>query len=281
MTKVFLTGHRGFIGSYLIKDLKKNYNIVTFKRRINKENYEDLINFQSASVVVHAAASTGILKSWDSPDKLIENNTFLTKSIIDYCLKNNSFLIYISSYLYGETKNFPTPETEELKTNNPYAESKKISEDMCFFHQKKSGLNVTVVRPFNIYGYFENNNQLIMSVIKQIVQKKEILVSGLNPKRDLLYIKDFCELLRKIIKNELANEIFNAGSGNNYSVKEVIDTIQKLYSSNLPINCLNEERENEIFETKADISKAKKLLNWEPIWSLDKGILDTINHIKL
>lgn len=280
MTRVFLTGHSGFIGTYFLRYFENYFKIITFKKRINKENYSDLLNFESANVVVHAAAKTSISSSWSNPEKMIENNIFLTKSIIDYCLKNNAFLIYISSYLYGEARCLPTPETAELKINNPYSQSKKICEEICLFHRKNSGLNVTLIRPFNIYGYFKSNNQLIMTIINQITKKKEITVSDLNPRRDWLYIKDFCDLLKIIINKMITNEIFNAGSGKNYSVDEIIQIIQELYPSNLPVNCLNEERKNEIFETRADISKAKKLLKWEPVWTIEEGINDTLKHLQ-
>ena len=77
----------------------------------------------------------------------------------------------------------------------------------------------------------------------------------------------------------ITNEIFNAGSGK-IILSMSIQIIQELYPSNLPVNCLNEERKNEIFETRADISKAKKLLKWEPVWTIEEGINDTLKHLQ-
>ena len=74
MTRVFLTGHSGFIGTYFLRYFENYFKIITFKKRINKENYSDLLNFESANVVVHAAAKTSISSSWSNPEKMIENN---------------------------------------------------------------------------------------------------------------------------------------------------------------------------------------------------------------
>ncbi len=276
MTKIFITGHKGFIGSYLFKFLEKDYQIVTIDKKISKNDPGNLNNFEKSNIVIHAAANTGIQKSWENSDEFYQDNIFSTKAIIDYCLKHDATLIYISSYLYGNTKILPTPETVKLIAMNPYASSKKECEELCLYYQKKSLLKLVIVRPFNIYGYFKKSHQLIMSILNQAIKEKKVVVSDLQPKRDMLYIIDFCKFIRNLIEKNIVNDIFNVGSGENYSVKEIIEIIQKLSNSHFQVHCTNELRKNEIFETRADISKAKKTLNWQPSWSIEKGILATI-----
>ena len=73
-------------------------------------------------------------------------------------------------------------------------------------------------------------------------------------------------------------EIINIASGVSYSVSEVIQMIQKIKQTNLKINSSNEIRNDEIMDTRADINKAKKLLNWSPIWTFEKGIKDISSY---
>tara|TARA_Y100000590_G_scaffold55884_4_gene58559 strand:+ start:15152 stop:15997 length:846 start_codon:yes stop_codon:yes gene_type:complete len=276
MTKILISGENGFVGSNLKDHLEKKYKIISFPKRLDRSNNQFLREFETSDILIHCAASTNIGNSWNSFDELLQSNIESTKCVIDYCIKNNTFLIFISSYLYGNTKILPTPETEKIRVNNPYALSKKICEEMCIFYQKNLGLKLTIVRPFNIYGYSTTKQCLVMSIINQIKNNHKITIKDLKPRRDLIYIKDFSEFIEKIIEKNLYSEILNAGSGVNHSISEIIDMIQSFHSKKYPVENFNDERQNEIFETLADISKAKKLLNWAPKWKFREGIKDMI-----
>ena len=272
MLNILVTGEKGFIGSYLKNYLNKNYNVISFPKRICFKNQLLLNKFQSSEVVVHAAAKTSINQSWISPKDLIKNNLESTKCIIEYCIKNDASLIFISSYLYGNTKKLPTSEKDVIRINNPYAHSKKLCEDLCKLYQKKHGLRLTIVRPFNIFGYFRDSDLLIMSIFKKIQKEKNIIITALKPKRDFLYIDDFCRMVELIIKKNIFDQVFNAGSGVNFSIDKIIRIVQKICSSDLKVKISSNSRKNEIFETLADISKAKEFLDWEPEWSFEDGI---------
>ncbi len=275
MVNILVTGEKGFIGSYLRSYLNRNHNVISFPKRISFKNRLQLINSQSSDAVVHAAAKTSINQSWNSPKDLIKSNLESTKCIIEYCIKNDALLIFISSYLYGNAKNLPTSEKDEIKINNPYAHSKKLCEDLCRIYQKKNGLRLSIIRPFNIYGYFKDSDLLIMSIFRRIRKEKSIIVTDLKPKRDFLYIDDFCKMVELIIKKNITDQVFNAGSGINFSVNEIIEIIQKICSSDLKVKISSNNRKNEILETLADISKAKELLDWQPEWSFEDGIKQT------
>ena len=118
-----------------------------------------------------------------------------------------------------------------------------------------------------------------MSIIRQFRDNNKILIRDLKPKRDFIYIRDLCELIKNIIDKNTQNHIFNAGSGKSYTIKEVIDLVQSLNKYNVPVEVLGHERRNEIHETQADISKAKELLGWEPKWSLKDGISEILDLI--
>ncbi len=281
MTKVLITGHNGFIGSYLTTELKKNFYINIIKYKINKSNSNKFLKSAHSDIVIHSAAKTDILKSWDNEYDIINYNLEITRQVIEYCLKNDSFLIFLSSYLYGNAHDLPTSEKASIKVNNPYAISKKICEEECQKYVLNSGLKLSVIRPFNIYGYYPNGNQIVMKIINQIIYDKKIKVNDLIPKRDMLYIKDFCNFINLLIKKLPKNEIFNVGSGLSISIDEMIIKIKKIFNSSAEVIVSNEARPNEIYETQADISKANKLLKWQPTWSFEEGIKDIKSKIIL
>jgi nucleoside-diphosphate-sugar epimerase len=118
---------------------------------------------------------------------------------------------------------------------------------------------------------------LIQFVISQLETSKIIKVKDLIPKRDYIYIDDFTDaILNSLTLNSNFN-IFNIGSGQSYSVKEVIDIIQKLLNTKASVESENERRKNEIMDTIADISMANKTLKWSPKISFIEGIQNILN----
>ena len=277
MKNILVTGASGFIGTNLSSKLSKEskYNIIKIDR-----SFGDITNpitwskFPKCEIVVHLAGRTFVPDSWIDSKNFININVIGTDLALNYCKKNNSKLIFLSSYLYGVPKKIPIDESEPVKTTNPYTLSKKIAEDLCNFYSKNYGVDVLILRPFNVFGPNQKEHFLIPSIIKQIDLAKEINVKDLKPKRDFVYIKDLVEAIIKTIDLKEKFEIINIGSGVSYSVFQVIETIQKIKGTNFKIKSTEEIREDEIMDTKADIKKAKKLLDWSPVWTFEKAIKD-------
>ena len=273
MSKILITGDNGYVGSMLKPFLKeRGMKIFTFKKKINKSLVKDK-SIPRVDTVVHLAAKTNIPDSWDYKNDFINQNINSTKYILDYCIKYNSILIFISSYLYGNTKIIPTSENVSLKSLNPYSLSKKICEDICKFYQKNYGLELIIIRPFNIYGPNQDRSRLIANIIYQVKNNKnEITLNSLSQKRDYVYIEDFCDLIYTLILNNVKKGIFNLGSGKSYSINSVVKIIQKITKDKKTIKTRNVNRRNDVIETKADVRKLFLLLGWKPKWSLEKGI---------
>ena len=181
-------------------------------------------------------------------------------------------MIFVSSYVYGRPQNLPIGEEHPAASFNPYTESKIIGERLCLKYSQDHGLPVSIVRPFNLYGKGLNEELLIPTVIRGAKNGK-IAVDDQRPKRDYLYISDFVDLLSLLsVYDQVGCEIFNAGSGVSHSVREVIETVSSMYDHEIEIHSRNRERKNEIFETRADISKATELLHWKPAVSLVEGL---------
>ena len=173
--------------------------------------------------------------------------------------------------MYGKADKLPTNENAKIKINNPLALSKATAEEICKFYSKNYGVKVIIIRPSNIYGPGQANFWLIPQILKKFKSEK-ILMNNLNIRRDLIYIVDFINAVTKSIYIKKKFEIINIGSGRSYSIIEIIKTIQRISKKNILIKSKNIRRKNEISQTKLDITKAKKILKWKPLWNLEKSL---------
>ena len=282
MSRIIVTGAAGFVGKHLVKKLKNtDYEVIEVTRKYGEiTEATTWNNLPRADVVVHLAAKSFVPESWISISEFLSCNLGGTIEALNYCKSRNSKLVYISSYLYGNPKKLPITESDELFVNNPYALTKKMAEEACQFYADNLGVPVTILRPFNVYGVGQSDQFLIPSLIKQIITQNEIHVKDIIPKRDYLYIEDLTSAIAKAINYQTNFDIFNIGSGVSHSVKDLIDIIQYTAGTSYPVYSESSRRKNEIMDTIADISHAKKLLNWEPLWSLNEGIKETLNKLR-
>ena len=279
MSKILLTGSTGFVGKNLLpKLINLGYDVIQLSSKdgdIAKQ--ETWINLPQTEIVIHLASKTSVPESWTKSYDYINCNLMGTVNALNYCKQHNSKLIFISSYLYGNPDQLPIDENASLKPTNPYALSKLLSEQACEYYSKSENIKIVILRPFNIFGPGQSNNYLIQFIISQLETSNIIKVKDLIPKRDYIYIDDFTDAIVKSLTLNSNFNIFNIGSGQSYSVKEVIDIIQNLLNSDASVESENERRKNEIMDTIADISMANKTLNWSPKISFIEGIHNILN----
>ena len=274
MIDVIVTGGSGFIGSRLVKSLEKQgLKILSLSSKtLDITSLSSWLNLPKAKFVYHLAGKSFVPNSWDPKNKIFETNVLGTKNALSYCKNNKSKLCFASSYIYGIPDKLPLNEEDIVKPNNPYALSKYISEELCRFSSEFENISITILRLFNVFGPKQNSNFLIPSIIKQVNHKKRIEVRDLEPKRDFIYVDDVVEAFLSCLNSTDGFNIYNIGSGKSYSVKEAISLIQNINGKKLPVYSLQNERINEIDDVLADISKAKKFLNWIPKYTFKEGI---------
>ena len=280
MTRIIVTGAKGFVGKYLvIKLASAGYQVFEVTRELGDITESSTWNnLPQADVVIHLAAKSFVPDSWTDISGFMSCNLGGTIGALNYCKSRNAKLVYVSSYLYGNPKKLPITESDELSVNNPYALTKKLAEESCQFYAESFGVPVTILRPFNVYGTGQSDQFLIPSLINQVSAKKEIHVKDLEPKRDYLYVDDLTSAITQAVSYQGNFDIFNVGSGISYSVKELIDIIQRCAGTDLPVFSESARRKNEIMDTVADISHAKEVLKWQPVWSLEDGIKRMIDN---
>ena len=275
--KIIVTGSSGFIGKNLMEEFKNEaYELYGFSSKdgdiCDQQTWEKM---PKVDVIIHLAAKTFVPDSWEEEKNFIEINSLSLLNAIKYCKKNNSRLIFLSSYIY-ENSLIPLKEDSDISPSNPYALSKLLAEEICKFYKKTSNLDVIILRPFNVYGPYQNELFLIPKLIKQISDNKKIVVFDTLPKRDYIYIVDLINAIKKSILYRGESYIFNIGTGKSYSVLEVINTLQKICKTNLPIETINKERKMESEDSIADIDLAKRELLWHPEYSFEKAMKEFI-----
>tara|TARA_Y100000816_G_C26056048_1_gene554168 strand:+ start:406 stop:1248 length:843 start_codon:yes stop_codon:yes gene_type:complete len=280
MNNVLVTGSSGFIAKNLLPKLSEEQYRVT---KINSKSGDicDGKTWHSIpknDTVIHLAGATYVPHSWNNPALFFKTNLLGTICALKYCKEHSAHLVFLSSYLYGNPTKLPIDENSKLYANNPYALSKKMAEEACQFFAKSHQIDVTVLRLFNVYGPDQSTNFIIPSIINQIDSNAIVKVADLEPKRDYVYIKDVVRAIVKSMKYKNKFTAINIGFGKSHSVEELINTIQDIKNTKCLVKSSGIRRKDEIMDTVADIKMAKKLLKWEPRYSLQDGLNEIINN---
>ncbi len=301
MAKVIVTGGSGFIGSHIVDALvKKGCEVIV----IDKQNPEypnknafytkiDIANLDDVTegfevflpdYVIHCAAQARIQKGIDDPIGTFEANCRGTLNILlaSYEVKVKRVIYSASCSAYGLSH---TPQKENMPVFplNPYALYKFFGEELCRIFSEIYGLKTVSLRYFNVYGPRMSLEDIYSAVIARFLDqwKREnafTVVSDGHQSRDFIHVFDVvrANLLAISSKNVGMGEVINIGSGKSHTIIELADIIG---GRDYPW-ILIEPRMGEVRATRADITKAKKLLNWKPKISLEQGIEMLKNEIK-
>ena len=274
MKSVLVTGADGFLGHHILRDLTGHGFDVLPKRRTDGDVTRSTTwdKFPASDFLVHLAGLTFVPASWENPTDFVQSNSISTSHALDFCRKNKTKLIFLSTYLYSPKLSTPIKETDEIDPANPYALSKFLGEQLCSFYAKQFGVEVIILRPFNVFGSGQNSRFLIPSIISQATKGDEISVLDIRPARDYVFIEDLLDAVHKSITSDLHFGVINVGTGVASTVEQLIFSLADVIGRELTIKSSNLERFGEINSTQADISQAKLLLGWQPKWSLSQGL---------
>ena len=155
--------------------------------------------------------------------------------------------------------------------------SKVLAEDCCAFYAAQMGVDVLVIRPFNIYGPGQASRFVVPALVEQLLDpvKPEVSVADARPRRDFLYVDDLVELLIDAVGSPAVGTV-NAGSGHSHSIQEVFDLLREITGIDKPLVQSGENRRGEIMDVVAEIGRARQLLNWQPMTELQDGLRMTV-----
>ena len=290
-----VTGGAGFIGSHLTKYLimkGHTVNVIDDLRRGSFENLKEIkdkIIFHEINIldydkikdvaknvdgVFHQAALGSVPDSFKEPEEYHKVNALGTENILKLAKEFGFKVVYASSSsVYGNQEKYPIKEDTEKKPLNPYGESKLKCEE---FAKKYANLGVKVIglRYFNVFGIGQNLSYagVIPKFIDRLVQHKPPIIYGDgNQLRNYIFVDDVVEANIRAFESKIDHEFINIATGTMISVKELAELMIRL--SGLSIKPIYEKaREGDIFKSQADISLAKKLLDWEPKITLEEGL---------
>lgn len=237
-------------------------------------------------VVFHLASLIAIPYSYRAPVSYVETNVKGTLNIMQACLaeKVGKIVHTSTSETYGTAIYTPIDERHPLQGQSPYSASKIGADKIAESFWLSFDLPVATIRPFNTYGPRQSARAVIPTIITQALTRNEVHLGALNPVRDLNFVKDTVEGFIKIAASDRAvGEVINIGFGQGISIGDLATKIFKLLDRE-PKIVTDTERlrppKSEVLKLICDNSKAKQLLNWQPNYSLDQGLNETIVYIR-
>lgn len=266
---ILVTGSGGFIGKALCLALKgKNHQVIELSRANGNVRFSSTFEpFEYLQIdhVFHLAASGTIPESWANTPDYLDNIIAGTSQVLEFCKRHQASYTYVSSYMYGMPQYLPIDEKHPIASANPYALSKRLSEEVCKFYSSEFSLKGTIIRPFVIFGRGQKEDFLIPMLIKQVMEENEIVVNDLIPKkRDYLYIDDFIDALLTTFNGKLEPEAYNIGMGVSYTIVELINLMQEIADTQKPVSDRGIVRKNDYPDVIACIQKAANELKWKP-----------------
>lgn len=298
-TKIYIAGHNGMVGSAIWRLLKKRgYNNLIGKSRAdldlrNQAAVSNFFNKENPEIVIDAAAVVGgILANHNYPYKFLMDNLFIQNNLIDAAHKTHctKFVFLASSCIYPKLAPQPLKEeyilTSSLEpTNEWYAIAKLSGVKACEAIKKQFDKDFISLMPTNLYGPFDNFDYETSHVLPSMIRKfHDAKLNGNSPvtlwgsgkpKREFLHVDDLAEAVIFILENNLKDSIYNVGTGNDLSIRELAEMIQKIIGHNGEI----------IWDSKKPDGTPRKLLDvsrlanagWTASIPLEKGITDTYN----
>ena len=302
MKKTLVTGGAGFIGSHLVNALvKRGNNIIVLDnfstgRPQNLDHVKEKIQiiecdlsqpgkwqdlFENVNYVFHLAALADIVPSIENPDSYYQSNVNGTFNVLEACRKYQvKKIVYsASSSCYGIPDEYPTKETAEIRPQYPYALTKNLGEQLIMHWCQLYELRAVSLRFFNVYGPRSRTSGTYGAVFgvflaQKLADKPFTVVGDGTQTRDFTFVSDVVEAIIAAADSYVSGEIINIGSDNTYSVNRLVELLGGDVV-HIP------KRPGEPDCTWADTTKAKKLLNWQPKVSLEKGVsilLDNIDY---
>lgn len=291
--KTVITGGCGFIGSHVVDEALKRGHEITVIDNLSTGRLENLAHLKNNVKIVkadisqpgnwidqlshtdnliHLAALADIVPSIQNPDAYFHSNVLGTLNVLQASHKAGikRFIYAASSSCYGITKQHPTPETEPIQPEYPYALTKRLGEELVLHWAKVYKLPSLSLRFFNVYGPRSRTSGTYGAVFgvflaQKIANKPYTVIGNGKQSRDFTYVTDIAKAVMTAIESNKTAEVYNIGSGASISINRITELLggNRIY---IP------KRPGEPEMTFADISKIKRELGWNPEVSIDQGI---------
>lgn len=295
--KIYVAGHRGLVGSALVRKLEKEGFINILTRSHNEldltrqADVEEFFETEKPDYVILAAAKVGGIHANDTyPADFIMKNLQIECNVIDAAYKNQvqKLLFLGSSCIYP--RECPQPIKEEYllsdyleKTNEAYALAKIAGLKMCSYYNKQYGTDYISVMPCNLYGINDNfsleNSHVLPALMRKFHEAKikgepTVMVWGSGkPLREFLNVDDLADACLFLMDNYQGDEFFNVGYGEEVSIMELAQMVKQTVGFQGEI-IMDASKPDGTMRKLTDISRIKSL-GWKPEITLEQGLKET------
>ncbi len=308
--KILVTGGAGYIGSICVEELlNAGQEIFVFDNLSegHRAAIDDRAEFIEGDLaerpmlfetlerirpeaVVHFAANALVPESMTNPSKYFRNNVGNGINLLEACVRAGvgKFVFSSTCAIFGTPKQVPITEDDAKEPINPYGESKLMFERILHWYQQQHGLQYVCLRYFNAAGasrkfgeHHRVETHLIPNVLKvSLDQKPHVEIYGTDyPTPDGTCVRDYIHIIDLAEAHMLAlkwdgSDVFNLGSGDGYSVRQVVETARKVTGHKIPV-IEKPRRPGDPPKLVGDSTKIRKVLGWKPRFDSLEAIIDS------
>ncbi len=306
---VLVTGAGGFIGSHLTERLVRDGHrvrvFVRYNGRDDRGHIDRLDREVQASIdvyrgdlkdpeavrkavsgrewVFHLGALIAIPYSYQNPLDVVQTNVAGTCHVLDACRDSETLervILTSTSEVYGTAQYVPIDEKHPLRGQSPYAASKIGSDALGESYHRSFGLPVAILRPFNTFGPRQSARAIIPTIISQALSLPVVRLGSLEPRRDLTYVKDTVAGFVAIAGCDAAlGRVVNIGRGDDISIGELVERIGARLGRPIAVEvdpARVRPAASEVGRLLAGNTLARELMDWQPRFSLDQALDETI-----
>lgn len=306
--KALVTGGAGFIGSNLAEELitkghhvtvidnlsVSDQNVSRLKKigatvhQVDIVNYDKILpHFKNQDIVFHLAAMNRAQRSIEQPLEANNVNVTGTINVLEAARQSNvkKVIFVSSSSVYDPARTEPLTEDMPLKPSHPYGVGKLAGEHYTRVYHELFGMQTITLRYFSVYGPRQlgtiDKPGVVAKFIHQALSDTPLDVFGDGTQqRNFSYVKDVVQFTLKAAETESAiGEVFNIAAEQEISVLELAETVQHVTGKDVGIKNLPRPK-GDPDRNPVDVSKAKKILNYEPQYTFEQGIKETVDWYK-
>ncbi|OGR98258.1 MAG: NAD-dependent dehydratase [Elusimicrobia bacterium RBG_16_66_12] len=311
--RVAVTGAGGFIGSHLTEELARRGAAVRALVRYNSRTHWGFLERTEPAlarridvlsgdltdpylidklvagneVVFHLGALIAIPYSYQAPAQYVETNVKGTLHVLEASLRHKvKKVVHTStSEVYGTALYAPIDEKHPRQGQSPYSATKIGADALVESFHRSFGLPTAIARPFNTYGPRQSARAVIPTIASQILAGSPVVrVGSVSPVRDFNFVADTVEGFLAIAGSPSAvGTDINLGSGRAVTIGETAHLLMKLCGRTVPIatdRARIRPRKSEVLRLICDNRKARRLIGWRPLWTLEKGLAATVDYVR-
>lgn len=303
--KILITGGAGFIGSNFVHYINENYDyeIVVLDKLTyagNKDNLKEIIDniqfikgdignendvsnaMKDCDLVVNFAAETHVDRSIEDPSIFVKTDVIGTYNLLEHARKYDveKYLQISTDEVYGSIENGSFSEKSNIDPSSPYSASKAGGDVLVSAYHKTYGLPILITRSSNNFGPYQYPEKIIPLFILKAMKNEQLPVYGDGQNiRDWIYVMDNCKGIDTVLNKGKLGEFYNVGGGNEKTNLEITHMILDILGKSEDLITFVEDRLGHDRRYSLDSSKTKKL-GWEPEWSFEDALRETIGWYK-